>query len=120
MNIAFCFAVLAPLARAYMLRAKGITEIAIPASTSPAPGAGFVVSTIPPVVGSTPPVALTTPAPYETYSALFDKQFQIAWTPTPNAFNFDVSNIAKLDVDQMGSNFRVIKTASPVYLGLGR
>ena len=94
-----------------MLRSKGITEVTLSTSGT----TNFTALPFPQPVGNTAPPVPTTPSPYQSYSAAWDTSVQVTWTPMPNAFSFDTSNINKLDVDQMGSNFRIIKTASPVF-----
>ena len=66
-------------------------------------------------IGNDAPAVSGTPSPYQTYSAAWSNNIVLDWTPMSNAYVFDTGNIAKLGLDQLGSNFNVIRTASPTF-----
>ena len=100
---------------AFRLRSKDITQISLSSTntTSTSSSGGFTVSTLPPIIGNAAPTVPTTPAPYQLYVPVFDQAYQIGWTIDPSAYKFDTTNVNKLNVNQMGNNFRIMNTASP-------
>ena len=106
------FAALAGLTVQGRMLRRGITEISAGTVTS---DGTYTAASIPLPLGNAAPQPLTTPSPYQTYSANFDTQFVMNWAPPSNAFVFDTTNINKLSVDLLGDNFRIIKTSSPVF-----
>ena len=97
-----------------MLRHQGITEVSLSGSVTSGAN-GFSSGTISLPIGNAAPVPVGTPSPYQTYSAAWNSNLVVDWTPMPNAFVFDTANIAKLAIDQMGPNFQFIRTAQPTY-----
>jgi len=96
-----------------MLRQNiGIQQIAASPSTS----GGLTPPAIPLPVGNTSPTPATSPSPFFTYKpTISGNPVQMNWTPDPNALAFDISNIVALKANNMGSNFRVLITARPVF-----
>lgn len=76
---------------------------------------GFPIVNVTNPTGNPMPPGSTTPSPYQTYSASWPNNMTIVWQPDPNAFTFDTSNIANLQLDNLGANFAVLRTAGLTY-----
>jgi hypothetical protein len=102
---------------------RGITQIVIPpapASGSSSNGAAYSSGTFAPVTfappsGNTAPPPQVTTAAFQTYSASFPSAVTLNWAAASTPFSFDTSNIANLNVNNLGGNFAVIKTAPYTY-----
>ncbi len=102
---------------------RGITQIVIPpapASQSSSNNAAYASGTFAPVTfappsGNTAPPPQVTTAAFQAYSASFPSAVTLNWAAVSTPFSFDTSNIANLNVNNLGGNFAVIKTAPYVY-----
>ena len=124
MNFFSILGILITLVESRMLRRQniGISDIStIPLVTAISGGndgggvIGFRVAAIPQPLGNTAPPGMTSPSPYKTFQASALGNFHMNWTPDPNAFVFDSSDIQHLSPVMMGSNFRILMTAQPQY-----
>lgn len=107
MNL-FVGLVIIALSHSRMLR--DITQIAAPVATG-TDANGLPVVLVNQPTGNTAPPAMTTPSPYSTYSAAWQNNMTMRWVPDASAFSFDTANIANLQLDNLGPNFAVLRTA---------
>ncbi len=97
-------------------RLRGITTLTANVA-SDASGTGFPSVQLNQPSGNPPPPVVTTPSPYQTYSATWPLSMTFQWNVDPTAFAFDTSNIANLKPDNLGPNFQVLRTAGLTYIG---
>lgn len=95
------------------MQLRGIISVSAGSNTTVSDG--FTAATI-----ITPPPGdasgkLTTPSPYQTFSAAWSDIFTVGWTPPANAFKYNLDRINRLTPDRIDPSFRVLATASPVF-----
>jgi hypothetical protein len=104
-------AILSQTASGVMLR--GIGGATLGSSTVVA--SPFTAAAINAPIGSGGSGGLTTPSPYQTFSASWTDVFTIGWTPPPNAFAYNMDRVNRLTPDAIHPFWGVLKTASPIF-----
>ena len=97
------------LADGRMLRNMGIGTITSNTDTNN----GFSPVEIPSPSGPSAPEPMTTPSPFSTYQASWETSYSFNFVQP--SFNFETNLIGNFSIENMGSNFAIIKTASPQY-----
>jgi hypothetical protein len=107
----FLFLALVPEHDSVMLRSRGIGTITSSSTTDS--GSGFEPAGIPLPSGSDRPTPATTPSPFSTYSADWQTGYSFNWAAS--SFDIPTNLIGNFSIENMGTNFAIIKTASPEY-----